>query len=126
MEKIRAIDEGLSREMSEMTSVTSLHLSTPLYSGTKTRHCVIRSSISYCLSYRSISSSSRRCPDVSAKLIPVLRHSACCCHRTKRICGAFLPYLSWLYSAFFPATIPCIIAFSKPLWRVTWPKYFSC
>ena len=25
----------------------------------------------------------------------------------------------------FPATIPCIIVFSKPLWRVTWPKYFS-
>ena len=26
----------------------------------------------------------------------------------------------------FPATIPCIIVFSKPSWRVTWPKYFSC
>ena len=25
----------------------------------------------------------------------------------------------------FPATIPCIIVFSNPLWRVTWPKYFS-
>ena len=25
----------------------------------------------------------------------------------------------------FPATIPCIIVFSKPLWRVTWPTYFS-
>ena len=26
----------------------------------------------------------------------------------------------------FPATIPCIIVFSKPLWRVLrWPKYFS-
>ena len=25
----------------------------------------------------------------------------------------------------FPATIPCIIVFSKPLWRVTWPKYLS-
>ena len=25
----------------------------------------------------------------------------------------------------FPATIPCIIVFSKPLCRVTWPKYLS-
>ena len=24
-----------------------------------------------------------------------------------------------------PATIPCIIVFSKPLCRVTWPKYLS-
>ena len=31
----------------------------------------------------SISSSGRRCPDGSAKLIPVLRHTACCCHRTE-------------------------------------------
>ena len=61
------------------------------------------------------------CPDVSAKLFPVLRHSACCCHRTKCIRDVFLPSLSWLSSA----TIPCIIGFSKPLWRVPWPKYFS-
>ena len=25
-----------------------------------------------------------------------------------------------------PPIIPCIIAFSKPLWRVAWPKYLSC
>ena len=54
---------------------------------------------------RSISSSGRRCPDVSAKLMPVLRHSACCCHRsggTKRIWDIFLPSLSWVSSASFP------------------------
>ena len=50
----------------------------------------------------SISSSGRRCPDVSAKLMPVLRHSACCCHRTKCICDVFLSSLSWLSSASFP------------------------
>ena len=72
-------------------------------------------------SSRSISSSGRRCPDVCAKLMPVLRHSACCCHRTKRIWDVFLPSLSWVSSA----TIPCIIVFSKPLRRVTLPKYFS-
>ena len=53
----------------------------------------------YCSSTRSISSSGRCCPDVSAKLMPVLRHSACCCHRSKRICDVFLPSLSWLSSA---------------------------
>ena len=25
----------------------------------------------------------------------------------------------------FPATIPCIIVFSKPLWRETWQKYLT-
>ena len=35
--------------------------------------------------------------------LSVLRHSACCCHRTKRICDVFLPSLSWLSSASFPA-----------------------
>ena len=39
--------------------------------------------------------------DVSAKLTPVLRHSACCCHRTKRIRDVFLPSLSWLSSDSF-------------------------
>ena len=39
---------------------------------------------------------------VSAKLMPVLRHSACCCHRTKRIWDVFLPSLSWVSSASFP------------------------
>ena len=53
------------------------------------------------LSSRSISSSGRRCPDVSAKLMPVLRRSAGCCHRTKRICDVFPPSLSWLSSASF-------------------------
>ena len=50
-------------------------------------------------SSKSISSSGSRWPDVSAKLMPVLCHSACCCHRTKRICDVFLPSLSWLSSA---------------------------
>ena len=49
-----------------------------------------------------ISSSGRRCPDVSEKLMPVLRHTVCCCHRTKRICDVFLPSLSWLTWASFP------------------------
>ena len=51
---------------------------------------------------RSISSSGRRCPDVTAKLFPVLCHSACRCHRTERIRDVFLPSLSWLSSASFP------------------------
>ena len=33
---------------------------------------------------------------------PSLRHSACCCHRSKRICDVFLPSLSWIPSASFP------------------------
>ena len=56
----------------------------------------------YDSSSRSISSSGRRCPDVTAKLFPVLCHSACRCHRTERIRDVFLPYLSWLSSASFP------------------------
>ena len=54
-----------------------------------------------CSSSRSISSSGRRCPDVSAKLMPVLRHSACRCNRTEHVCDVFLPSLSWLSSASF-------------------------
>ena len=48
-------------------------------------------------SSRSTSSSGLRCPDVSAKLMPVLHHSACCCHRTKYrpICDVFLPSLGF-------------------------------
>ena len=53
-------------------------------------------------SSRSISSSGRRCPLCLCKLMPVLRHSACCCHRTKRIWDVFLPSLSWVSSASFP------------------------
>ena len=59
----------------------------------------------YVSSSRSISSSGRRCPDVTAKLMPVLRHSACRCHRTERICDVFLPSLSWLSSASFLCVI---------------------
>ena len=54
-------------------------------------------------SSRSISSPGRRCLDVSAKLMPVLRHSACRCHRTERIRDVFLPSLSWLSLASFPS-----------------------
>ena len=46
-------------------------------------------------SSRSISSSGRRCPNVFAKLMPVLHHSACCCHRTKRRSVMSLPSFSW-------------------------------
>ena len=53
-------------------------------------------------SSESISSSGHRCPDAFAKLMPVLCHSACCCHRTKYIYDVFLPSLSWLSSATFP------------------------
>ena len=56
----------------------------------------------YTSSSRSISSSGRRCPDVTAKLFPALCHSACRCHRTERIRDVFLPSLSWLSSASFP------------------------
>ena len=73
----------------------------------------------------SISSSERRCPDVSAKLMPVLRHSACRCHRTKRFVMSFSHLCLGFPRLLFPATIPCIIVFSKPLCRVTWPKYLS-
>ena len=40
-----------------------------------------------------ISSLGRRCPNVSAKSMPVPRHSDCCCHRTERICDEFLQSL---------------------------------
>ena len=30
------------------------------------------------------------------------------------VCDVFLPSLSWLSSASFPATIPCTVVFSKP------------
>ena len=90
--------------------------------GEATMFAYHKSSSSTSLPYsssRSISSSGRRCPDVS-----VLRHSACCCHRTKRMMS-----LSHLCLGFprllFPPTIPGTIVFSKPLWRVTWSKYFS-
>ena len=60
----------------------------------------------------SLLSLGRRCPNVHAKLLAVLRHSACCCHRTKRICDFFIPSLSWLL---FLATVPCIIVFSPAI-----------
>ena len=41
-------------------------------------------------------------PIVFVKSMLVLCHSACCCHRTKRICDVFLPSLSWHSSASFP------------------------
>ena len=47
--------------------------------------------------------------------IVTVLNSACCCHRTKRICDVFLPSLSRFPRLLFPATIPCIIVFSKPL-----------
>ena len=78
------------------------------------------------LSLSPSSSSGRRSPDVSANLVPVLRHSACRCHRTERICDVFLPSLSWISLASFPGYHSLIIVFSKPLWRVTWPKYYTC
>ena len=53
-------------------------------------------------SSRSISSSGRLCPNAFGKSTPVLRHSTCCCHRTKYNCDVFLPSLSWLSSASFP------------------------
>ena len=64
---------------------------------------------------RSISSSERRCPDVSAKSMPVL-YLNCTKYvmSFSHLCLGFLLLL-------FPATIPCIIVFSKPLWRVMWP-----
>ena len=71
-------------------------------------------------SSRSISSAGRRCPNVSAKLMPVIRHAACCCHRTKR-----MMYFSHLCLGFPLLRFPCIIVFSKPLWRVTWRTYLS-
>ena len=55
-------------------------------------------------------------PDVSAKLMPVctssLRHSACCCHRTKRVCVMSFSHLCLGFPLLlFPATIlPTIVA----------------
>ena len=76
------------------------------------------------------SSSGRRCPDVSAKWMPVLRHSACCCHRTKRrpyvTCVMYFSHICLGFPLFlFPATIPCVIVFSKPLCGVTRQKYLD-
>ena len=68
----------------------------------QTSQISISSSSSSSSSSRSISSSGRRCPLCLCKLMPVLRHSACCCHRTKRIWDVFLPSLSWVSSASFP------------------------
>ena len=52
------------------------------------------------------SSSGRHCPNVFAKSMPVLRHSTCRCHHTKRISDVFLQYLHWLPSASFPSNHP--------------------
>ena len=74
-------------------------------------------------SSRSISSSGRRCPDVTAKLFPVLCHSACRCHRTERIRDVFLPSLSWLSSASFPGyhSLPyCLLLLA--LGGCSWPS----
>ena len=54
------------------------------------------------LSSESTSPSGRHCRNVFVKSVTVLRHSACCCRRTKCICDDFLPSLSWLSSASFP------------------------
>ena len=71
-------------------------------------------------SSRSISSSGRHCPNVSAKLMPVLACLlAAAVMSFSHLCLGFPPLI-------LPATIPCIIVLSKPLWRVTWLKYFSC
>ena len=71
---------------------------------TTLRHCIGHNIMRLPLtpSFESMPSSGHRCPNVFANLMPVLRHSACCCHRTKRICDVFLPSLSWLSSASFP------------------------
>ena len=83
-------------------------------------------SMSSSSSSRSISSSGRRCPLCLCQIDAFLRHSAYCCHHTKRIWDVFVPSLSWVSSASFPGyIIPCIIVFSKPLRRVTLPKYLS-
>ena len=77
---------------------------------------------------QSIFSSRHRCPNVFSKLMPVLCHSACCCHRTKRICDVFLPsrsQVAFLWALHFAATNPCITVSCKPLCLVTWPTYFS-
>ena len=57
-------------------------------------------------SSQSISSSGRHCTDVSAKLMAVLRQSVCCYHL---LSWCISPMFSWLSSASFRATIPCII-----------------
>ena len=75
-----------------------LSLSTGLLFQTESRNSAVISYGVWSSSSRSISSSGRRCRDVSAKLMPVLRHSACCCRHTKPICDVFLPSLSWLSS----------------------------
>ena len=50
---------------------------------------------------------------VSAKMMYVLRHSARCCHRTKRTCDVFPHLFLGFPLLLFPAPIPCIIVFTK-------------
>ena len=58
----------------------------------------------------------------------------CCRSSATLLAAVIVPNVSVMYFShlclgfprlLFPATIPGIIVFSKPLWRVTWPKYFS-
>ena len=64
-----------------------------------TLHSIVR--INHWIELNWIPLPGRHCPDFSAKLMPVLRHSACCRHRTTRVSDVFLPSLSWLSSASF-------------------------
>ena len=57
---------------------------------------------------QSTSSPGRRCPNVFAKSMHVLRQSTCCCHHAECIHDVVPPSLSWLSSASFPGYIfPC-------------------
>ena len=52
-------------------------------------------------SSESISSLGRRCPGVFAKLMHVLRHSACRCHRTEYYLLCFSPFFVLAFLCFF-------------------------
>ena len=99
----------------------------PVFKPSPVHQCLNPVSTSIYTSSRSISSSGRRFPKVLVKFMPVLRHSACCCHRAKRT--VYVMYFSHGCLGFplllFPATIPCIIVISKPFCRVTRPKHLS-
>ena len=102
--------------LSPQSSSHALSLVSASVLGIRIVTLILRFSI---LSSQSRSSSGRRCPDVLAKCMPVLRHSACCCHRTKRVYDVFSHLCLGFPLLPFPATIPCIVVFSKPLCRVT-------
>ena len=75
----------------------------PLISPTDSGTILIRLSLPFHInSSQSISSSGRHCTNVSATLMPVLRQSVCCRHRTKRMCDVRISPFVLAFLCYFP------------------------